>query len=761
MKQIRSFFVILAFLCSMLFAFIGQAEDKAVLDAAKWAPDHPAGVVVIDFQALKIKAEYAKIKEAFKNVLPRTLTGPNELTDVLVQFENGLDVFESQIDKFNAVGATKAYLFIDSHDFDNPLSYIIVIPTDAAKSKEAQNLAVEFTKGDFIPEEGRAEWQKAFFVKAYKDCIVLAPNIKNEDLDEERQKLFFKELELQTAATLNNQFPKLFSKYSSGKTGAIQVYLFAEGELAKGLEKADQVAAAEGLTPNTLIKGIRAVAIEMGADLRIQVISEDDQSAKNLYDALPVVKTLIINQIDESSDSLEMSLLATDLINHAFFLLNPEVKGNTLNWSAKTIAKRFEDILPKITFDRSAGLYAPVTDSVKEEANRIYSLAAPFINKQTVAVIHLDAIDLDGTFENAGIKVYDELKRLLPETFSGESESITQAVNNVQMILGDFDNLCRQIKAVGGRDLFVIVDSDVAAPVKLIVPFDKEKKADAKTLFYFLRQMRFLSPDFIEEQESLYFRSIYKNCLIFGLKNRNIPVSKDDFNYSLKEFEAQDVPEIRQAFERSWSYQRSDKNKSTALSRFQAILNVQGLWDPSTTPFFEPLRVRLEEEEPELAELLPEFTDHQLADGAKVIALEIHPDKLFANLHVISKDEQSAREFAEYVKKLKPFVVQSYSRYGSDPSLPFSPALMKAYYQDYFDFIFTARELEVRDNVLSIRSNNVSEKYKAINDWISKNSSITAVGAAGVAVGLFVPAGAAAREAARRMQNINNLRALA
>ena len=295
MKQIRSFFVILAFLCSVLFAFIGQAEDKAVLDAAKWAPEHPASVVVIDFQTLKIKAEYAKIKETFKNVLPRTLTGPNELTEVLARFESGLDVFESQIDKFRMVGATKAYLFIDSHDFENPLSYIAVIPTDAAKSKEVQKLAAEFVQGDFIPEEGRAEWQKAFFVKAYKDCIVLAPNFKNEDLNEERQKQFFKELELKTSAPTDNPFFTYFSKISSGRTGKIQVYLFAEGELAKGLEKADQAAIAEGLAPKTLIKGIRAVAIEIDNDLSIQVISADAKSANALYEALPVLKKLLMN----------------------------------------------------------------------------------------------------------------------------------------------------------------------------------------------------------------------------------------------------------------------------------------------------------------------------------------------------------------------------------------------------------------------------------------------------------------------------------
>ena len=758
MKQNRSFFVILTFLCSMLFAFWGQAEDKAVLDVAKWAPEHPASVVVFDLHSLKIKTEYSKIKEMFKNVMPRTLTGPNELTVALAQFESGLDVFESQIDKFCAVGATKAYLCIDSCDYDNPLSYLTVIPTDPAKSIEAQKLAVEFSKGDFIPEEGRDSWQQSFFIKAYNVCIVLAPNIKNDDLDEEKQKQFFEELELKVSKSSNKPFQVLFSKASSWKTGAIQVYLFAEGELAKVLEKADQAIAAQGVAPNTIIKGIRAVAIELDfakSDLRVQIISEDDQSANELYLAMPVVKRVIFNREGGSEDSLEMRFLISDAINHALHLFNPVVKYNTLNWSSKTVFKRLDALLPKLSIDRSAGLYVPVTQSVKDEADRIYSLAAPFINKQTFAVVHLDAVDLDGAFGKAGTKVYDELKRLLPETFSGHSEKITQIVNNVQLVLEDIDNLCHQIKAVGGRDLFVIVDKDTAAPVKMIVPFDKEKKADAKKLFYFLRQMRFLSPSFIEEQESRYFRTVYKNCLIFGLKNNNLPVSKDDFNNGLKEFEAQDVPEIRQAFELSWSYQRAEN--SIALSRFQAILNVQSLLNAINAPVFQLLRERLEDDDPELAELLPEFTDQQLADGVKTAVLEIHPEKLFMNLHVISKDEQSAKNFAEFVKALKPLVAQSYLK-----NLPEdAPVVLRDYYLDYIDSIFDSQVLEVRDNVLSIRSNNVSEKYKAINDWVSENCSMTTIGVGGVAVGLLLPAVASARESARRMQNANNFKQLA
>ncbi len=755
MKRNCSFLVMLAFLFAMLPAFIGMSADNAVADVAKWMPERPAGVAVLDLQTFKIKTKYATIKETFKNVFPRTLTGPNELTASLAQFESGLDVFESQIDKFAAVGATKAYLFVDGQDFNSPLSFIVVIPTDAAKSKETQKLAVEFTKGDFIPEEGRADWQKAFFVKAYKDCVVLVPNFKNEDLDEETQKQLFEKLEVKNSAATDNPFQKWFTKILSEKTGAIQAYIFADGELAKGLEEADRAAAELGLAPNTIIKGIRIVAIEVDNDLRLQVISDDDQSAKNLYEALPVLKKLILSKNDESEEPLEARLFVTDILNHAFFLLDPVVKDNTLNWSAKDIVKRLENLLPKINFDRSAGLYVPVTDSVKAEADRIYSLAAPFINKQTFAVIHLDAADLDGAFENAGIKVYDELKRLLPRTFSGDSVKITMIVNYVQMVLGDIDNLCRQIKAVGGRDLFVIVDKDVAAPVKLIVPFDKEKKADAKKLFRFLRQMRFISPNVIEELESRYFRTVYKNCLIFGLKNNSLPVSKDDFNSGLKEFEAQDVPEIRQAFELSWSYQRADK--SIALSRFQAILNVQALLNAIDAPVLQMLRERLEYDDPELAKLLPAFTDKQLADGVKTAVLEIHPEKLFVNLHVISKDEQSAKNFAEFVKGLKPFVGQSYLK-----NLPENaPAVLRDYYLDYIDSIFDSQVLEVRDNVLSIRSNNVSEKYKAINSWVSENVSVTAVGAAGIAVGLFLPAVASARESARRMQNANNFKQLA
>ncbi|MBR5710337.1 MAG: DUF1559 domain-containing protein [Thermoguttaceae bacterium] len=759
MKRICGLVVSVAFLCVMLFSLVGQAEEKTALDFAKWAPERPAGVVVIDLQALKIKAEYSKFKVYVKEFLPRTLTGPNELTAALAQFESGLDVFESQIDKFSAVGAAKAYLFIDSRDYDNPSSIILVIPTDAAKSNQAQKLAAEFVKGDFIPESGRAEWQKAFFVKAYEDCIVLAPNLKNDDLDAERQKQFFEELELRNSALSNKPFQIWFSKASSWKTGEIQIYLFPEGELAKVLEKADRALASEGVAPNTIIKGIRAAAIELDfakSDFRLQIISEDDQSANELYSAMPVVKRAVLNRKDASMDSIEMRLMFSDLFNHSLHLFNPVVKYNTLNWSSKTVFKRLDDLLPKITIDRSAGLYAPVTDSVKEEADRIYSLAAPFINKQTFAVIHLDTVDLDGAFEKAGAKVYDELKRLLPGTFNAKLENITQAVNYVQMVLEDIDTLCHQINVVGGRDLFVIIDNDTAAPVKLIVPFDKEKKADAKKLFYFLRQMRFLSPNFVEEQESLYFRTIYKNCLVFGIKNSNLPVSKDDFNNSLKGFEAQDVPEIRQAFEISWSYQRADKN-SIALSRFQAILNVQALLKAINAPVLQLLREQLEDDGPELAKLLPAFTDQQLADGVKTAVLEIHPEKLFVNLHVISKDEQSARDFAQFVKALKPLVGQSFLKGAPEDT----PAIARDLTLDYVDSIFDSHILEVRDNVLSIRSNNVSEKYKKMNAWCSENRSMTAVGVSGVAVGLLLPAVAAARESARRMQNANNFKQLA
>ncbi len=160
------------------------------------------------------------------------------MTDALAQFESGLDVFESQIDKFSAVGAAKAYLFIDSRgDYDNPSSIILVIPTDAAKSNQAQKLAVEFVKGDFIPESGRAEWQKAFFVKTYEDCIVLAPNLKNDDLDEEKQKQFFEELEHRNSALSNKPFQIWFSKASSWKTGEIQIYLFLKESWQKFWKK--------------------------------------------------------------------------------------------------------------------------------------------------------------------------------------------------------------------------------------------------------------------------------------------------------------------------------------------------------------------------------------------------------------------------------------------------------------------------------------------------------------------------------------------
>ncbi len=759
MKRVHGLVVSLAFLCVMLLSLVGRAEEKTALDFAKWMPERPAGVVVVDLQALKIKAEYAKIKGYVKEFLPRTLTGPNELTDALAQFESGLDVFESQIDKFRSVGAAKAYLFIDSRDYDNPSSIILVIPTDAAKSNQAQKLAVEFVKGDFIPESGRAEWQKAFFVKTYEDCIVLAPNLKNDDLDEERQKQFFAELERRNSALSNEPFQIWFSKASSWKTGEIQIYLFPEGELAKVLEKADRALAAEGVAPNTIIKGIRAAAIEFDfakSDLRLQIISEDDQSANELYSAMPVVKRAVLNRKDGLLDSLEKRLVFSDVFNHSIHLFNPVVKYNTLNWSSKTVFKRLDDLLPKITIDRSAGLYAPVTQSVKEEADRIYSLAAPFINKQTFAVIHLDTADLDGAFGKAGAKVYDELKRLLPGTFNANLENITQTVNYIEMVLEDIDRVCRQIKAVGGRDLFVIVDNDTAASVKLIVPFDKEKKADAKKLFYFLREMRFLSPNFVKEQESLYFRSIYKNCLVFGIKNSALPVSRDDFNNSLKEFEAQDVPEIRQAFELSWSYQRSDKN-SVALSRFQAILNVQAVLNAINAPVLQLLREQLEDDDPELAKLLPAFTDRQLADGVKTAVLEIHPEKLFVNLHVISKDEQSARDLAQFVKALNPLVGQSCLKSAPEDS----PAFARDITLDYVDSIFDSRVLEVRDNVLSIRSNNYSEKYKKLNSWVSENCSMTAIGAAGVAVGLLLPAVASARESARRMQNANNFKQLA
>ena len=56
MKRNCSFLVMLAFLFAMLPVFIGMSADNAVLDVAKWAPERPACVVVIDLQSLKIKA---------------------------------------------------------------------------------------------------------------------------------------------------------------------------------------------------------------------------------------------------------------------------------------------------------------------------------------------------------------------------------------------------------------------------------------------------------------------------------------------------------------------------------------------------------------------------------------------------------------------------------------------------------------------------------------------------------------------------------
>ena len=165
---------------------------------------------------------------------------------------------------------------------------------------------------------------------------------------------------------------------------------------------ADQAATSSGLAANTLIKGVQALAIELdiaNLDVRLQIYSLDARSAKELYRALPVLKITFLNQILESIDM-------TDVVNQAFYLLDPAVVDNTLNWSLKNIINRLEGVLPQFEFDVSAGLYAPVTDSVKEEANRIYSLAAPFINKQTFAVIHLDTADLDGAFEKVGFKVF-------------------------------------------------------------------------------------------------------------------------------------------------------------------------------------------------------------------------------------------------------------------------------------------------------------------------------------------------------------------
>ncbi|MBR0238562.1 MAG: DUF1559 domain-containing protein [Thermoguttaceae bacterium] len=771
MKRIRSIVVCsLAFLFAMTFAFVALAEDKSASDIVKrWMPERPMSVAVVDLQALKIKAGWLETKDYLKKFYPRTLTEPNELTAIIEQFESGLDIFESQIDKFGSVGGNKAYIFVDTfnNSFGSKTPFIVVIPTDAAKAKEAKKIAAQFVQGDFIPEEQREDWQKSFFVKAYKDCIVLAPA---ENVSGNKDE-FFEQLNVYTAhaSASDDQkaHVKLFNRMSEGKTAAVQVYLFPNGAFADALENADREAARAGLVPNTFHNGIQSVAIELNLskedlDLRLQVFSKDARSAKILYKTLPTLKNLALKNSVNSIESLELRLFITDLVNQGFNLLTPELKDNTLNWSAKNVIKRFEELLPKFDIDKTAGLYAPVTDDVKEEADRIYSLAAPFINKQTIAVVHFDTVGLDGSFEKAGQRVFKELQRLLPETFSGKSSDITQSVNYVQMILKDIDGLLSQIHAVGGRDVYLIVCNDQVAPVKVIVPFDKEKKTEAKKLFYFLRQMRFLSPEDVSSLEDAYFRVIYKNCLIFGIKN-DPDVSRDVFNQNLKAFEAEDVPEIRQAFEVSWKYQRKDN--STALSRIQAVINAQCFGDSPIIPL-EPLRERLEEKDPELAKLLPEFTDEQFANGAKAIALEIHPDKLFANLHVISKDEQSAREFAEFVKNLKPYFVQLYLRYASENSTqnsPLSPALMKAYYQDYFDSIFNARELEIQGNVLSIRSNNIPEKYKEINSWFTEHGSVVTVGAAvsGVAVALLLPAVASAREAGRNLTNANNLKQMA
>ena len=764
MKRIRSIVVCsLAFLFAMTFAFVGLAENKSASDVVKrWMPERPMSVAVVDLQALKIKAGWLEAKDYLKKFYPRTLTEPSELTAIIDQFESGLDIFESQIDKFGSVGGNKAYIFVDTfnNSFGCKTPFIVVIPTDKATSKEAKKIAAQFVKGDFIPEEQREDWQKSFFVKAYKDCIILAPA---ENVSGNKDE-FFEQLNVYTAhaSASDDQkaHVKLFNRMSEGKTAAVQVYLFPNGAFADALENADKEVANAGLAPNAFHNGIQSVAIELNLskedfDLRLQVFSKDARSAKTLYETLPTLKNLLLTNSVNSIESLELRLFTTDLVNQAFYLLTPELKDDTLNWSAKNVVKRLEELLPKFDIDKTAGLYAPVTDDVKEEADRIYSLAAPFINKQTVAVVHFDTADLDCSFEIAGQRVFKELQRLLPETFSGKSSDIAQSLNFIYKILEDIDGLLNKVHAVGGRDVYLIVCNDQVAPVKVIVPFDKEKKPEAKTLFYFLRQMRFLSPEDVSSMEDAYFRVIYKNCLIFGIKN-DPDVSRDVFNQNLKAFEAEDVPEIRQAFEVSWKYQRKDN--STALSRIQAVVNVQGLWNPSTTPFFELARVRLEEEDPELAKLFPEFTDEQFADGAKAIALEIHPDKLFANLHVISKDEQSAREFAEFVKNLKPFVVQSYSRYSSDSSLPLSPALMKAYYQDYFDSIFDV-EMEIHNNVMSIRSNSVPEKYKEINSWFTEHRSVVTAG--GVAVALLLPAVASARVAGRNLTNSNNLKQMA
>ncbi|MDO4585456.1 MAG: DUF1559 domain-containing protein [Planctomycetia bacterium] len=366
-----------------------------------------------------------------------------------------------------------------------------------------------------------------------------------------------------------------------------------------------------------------------------------------------------------------------------------------------------------------------------QETSRVAEALNSWTTQDTMLVVHLDLekLQLRGIYED----VMDVYKPLFKRTLSTEN-ALTQGLRTAEMVLEEIERRSDLVQKAGGRDVFVLVDmGDMSMPVYGVIPVSSSDSEAIAAVESLLSDFPMVPEEVQKQMDAMLHVGQARNAVVFVPSQ--FPVEKDLKADYIQEFLSRKTFAINEKFGKALAHTED------------CSLNVAFV----ITNFARGAFPMLLDQARKMEDMPIKFPKASvLMDGLDSVVLGIDIRQNLGKLAILAKDEASAKKLMKLYRIWNKQVLEKVEMVNSHDSLEQAMAM------DMVDIYFQAWKPTREGNLILWDVDTFQENFPIV-----ENANVVPMAIAGVAVGLLLPAVHQAREAARRMQYMNNFKQVA